>query len=203
MSSKPTPQFLALIATQSHDEVYRAPRIKGDGPALTVLAINSPGVPEEDWYYYSQRVGKDSVAFLLYDQERDQYQCLSQFHGPLARYVPGAFTGSMDKEGLSPHQITIEEVAEEAGYEVTNDFARVLLLGKEPVSSQTSEEVNLFVVDITGLPQRIRAPENIYEDNITRFWFDGDAIIDKLEWKAKLIVLKHRQYLAAQETFTT
>lgn len=186
------PEFAQLLAEQSHDPVYTAPRMKGDGPALTVMAINRLGTPEEDWYYYSERVGKDSVAFLLYDRTRQQYMCLSQLHGPLARYVAGAFTGSMDKAGLSPQQILIEEIAEEAGFDVPPDVQRIYHLGLEPVSSQTNEEVNLYVVDITGLEQQPMAPENIFEKNTFRFWLDADKAIDALEWKGKLIVLKHR-----------
>lgn len=192
------PQFALLLAQQSHDAVYTSPRMKGDGPALTVKAISRPGEAEKDWYYYAERVGKDSVAFLLYDTERDQYQCLSQLHGPLNRYVSGAFTGSFDKQGLSPTQILIEEIAEEAGYAVTNDAARILALGVVPVSSQTNEEVHLFLVDITGLPQNLREPENVFEKNVFRFWLDADQVLATCEWKAQSVVLRHTRLMRAQ-----
>lgn len=194
MPTIPTPEFRALLAKQIRSTVYTSPRIKGDGPALTVKSVAAPGTPPAEAYYFSERVGRDSAAFLLYDGTRAKpYQALSQWHGPLARYVPGAFTGSFDKQALTPEQILIEEVKEEAGYVVESD--NCLLLGVEPVSSQTNESVYLYLVDITGIPQDKTEPQNIFEEQIVRYWCDAATVLRELEWKAKLIVLAHQATL--------
>lgn len=186
-----SPKFLDLVDGETTETVYKAPRLKGLEPALTVLSIGAPGTPPEDRYYFSRRAGRDSVAFVLYDAARTErpYQLLAQWHGPLKRFNLGAFTGSLDKPGLSPRAHLLEEILEEAGYTVTAD--RATLLGYEPVSSQTDESIYLYLVDVTGLTPHRREPENIFEANTRRYWCSYATALKRGEWKSKLIVYTH------------
>lgn len=186
-----TQDFLDFVVQQTTQVEYAAPKHKGDAPALTVLSIGEEGSDPKDRYYFSRRAGKDSVAFVLYDSSRTErpYQLLSQWHGPLKRFILGAFTGSLDKPDLSPLDHLVEEVLEEAGYVVTPD--RVQLLGYEPVSSQTDESVYLYVVDITGITPQRKEPENLFEKNTQRYWCSATTVRKRAEWKAKVIVQLH------------
>lgn len=182
-----TPEFLDYVDGQTTQVEYAAKRTKGAEPALTVLSIGSPDMPPEQRYYYSRRAGKDSVAFVLYDATQVKpYQLLAQWHGPLKKINLGAFTGSIDKPGLSPLEHLLEEIKEEAGYTVS--AARATQVGYEPVSSQTDECVYLYVVNITGLTPHRKTPENLFEANTQRYWCTAAAALRHGEWKSKVIV---------------
>lgn len=117
---QPSSQFLDLVTHQIATPVYESPALKGTQPRLTVLTLAQPNTPPESQYYFYRRGGIDSVAFILYDSTRPRpFQLLSQWHGPLARFQFGAFTGSFDKP-LTLQQHLIEEVYEEAGYRVSS-----------------------------------------------------------------------------------
>jgi 8-oxo-dGTP pyrophosphatase MutT (NUDIX family) len=185
-----TAPFRALVARLRNQRVYVSPKMKKTLPALTVYRQYDPAEDDgTDGYYFSERAGRDSVAFLLVDRGGSEtlFGCLQQWHGPLARFVLGAFTGSLDKPGLSIETIVQEEAMEEAGYHV--GLERIEYLGAEPVSSQCNEETHMFVVDVTGLPQQPLQPENPFEENTETHWLMGPQVLAHGEWKSKLIVL--------------
>ena len=182
-------QFLEMASRLEDQVVYRSPKKKGTQPALTVHRQYDPDEAEdpEEGYYFSERAGRDSVAFLLYDSKRDLYGVLEQWHGPLHRFTLGAYTGSLDKDGLTPAQITQEEVVEEAGYDV--DFDRIHPLREMAVSGQTNEICHLFLIDVTGMEPQAPQPENIFEASVRRSWLPVSAVLERADWKAIMIVL--------------
>lgn len=188
--------FRALVSRLQSQRVYVAPMRKRAMPVITVYRQFDPIEDATDpiaGYYYSERAGRDSVAFLLFDADRPHapYGALTQWHGPLRRFNTGAYTGSMDKPGMGMFGIAIEEVMEEAGFLVTVDH--VMHIKSVPVSGQCNEICHLFLVDVTGLPPRQIRPENPFEANTERPWLTREQVLLGLDWKAALIALGHPQ----------
>jgi hypothetical protein len=182
-----TQDFLRMVKSLEIKDIYKTPAFKGGKKWLTVKMIFDPKEKGKE-FFFVERLGKDSVAFILVDnnRERDKYQILSQYSSPYKRFIEGTFTGSLDKPELSKEEIVIEEVKEEAGYDV--DKSKLQLISSEEVGSSINEIVYLYIVDITGLEQQIREPENIFEQNMSRKWVDIEYINSKCEWKSKLII---------------
>lgn len=138
-------------------------------------------------FYFSERAGVDSVAFILVDANReDMFACISQFRGNYGQFQTGCFTGSLDKPELSLEEIVIEETKEEAGYEVTLD--RVAYMTTEFCGSGTNERVHIYIVDVTGLEEGEKEPESVFEENTETIWMDKNGIMHCQDWKAKLAV---------------
>lgn len=185
-----TSEFQQMLRRLRNQPVYVCPKAKKNLPAITVHRQFDPTDDDGlDGYYFAERAGRDSVAFLLVDRSGPQplYGVLTQWHGPLRRFVVGAFTGSLDKEDLSIEQIVQEELVEEAGYMV--EPCRLIYVSAEPVSGQTNEQVHLFLVDTTGLQQTDIAPENIFEANMQVNWMPHSQAMANSEWKGRLILL--------------
>ena len=187
-----TNSFRAMTARLRDERTYVAPVKKKTLPALTVYRQFDPA--DDDGvggYYFSERAGKDSVAFLLYDAAREEtgqpWGVLMQWHGPLRRFSFGAYTGSLDKPQLGLEQIVQEEALEEAGYHV--DLDRIWYFGAHAVSGQCNEECHLFAVDVTSIAPAQLQPENDFEANTERPWWSPSDILKLADWKAKLILL--------------
>lgn len=189
-----TDEFHQKMSRLKHFLVYRTPAFKRGKKYLSLISVKDPQDPEDPGYFYVQRLGRDSVAFLLYDSSGEHggdntynWGVLEQYHSPIKRWVKGAFTGSMDKPDLDATAICVEEVIEEAGFKVTPD--RITEVAYLPVGANTNEQVHLFVVDVTGLPQDKAEPENIFEANTNIYWYDEQYVLQSCEWKAQLILL--------------
>lgn len=167
------------------EKVWTSP---GTGKFVSVLRR---GTDESNFWYYAQRKGKDSVAFLLHDSSRDgdNYLTLEQYNGSHDIFTRGAFTGSIDKPGLTVPEIVIEEVFEEAGFQVTPD--RVIHLTSDVMGTSTDETVHMYIVDVTGLEHIGKNPENVWEENTNLIWTKPKVIADGNEIKAKSILLAH------------
>lgn len=197
--AKVQPGFVDFAKSKPHAQVYQSGQKKK--PLKMFVIQDDPSGDPTKGYYYVQREGINSVAFLLVDyyhnnSVRPRIQVLSQWHGPTNQFNVGAFTGSLEKPEISIKQAVIEEVKEEAGYDLSdndlsNKFDRVTHLGESLVSGNTNETVHLFLIDITGLKQEVREPENLFEENMTRFWISADDALSgkvTLEIKAMSIL---------------
>lgn len=186
-----TDTFRQMTGRLRSARVYVSPMKKKTLPTLTVYRQFDPADDDGvSGYYFSERAGKDSVAFLLYDQSREganPWGVLTQWHGPLCRFSPGAYTGSLDKEALQIEEVCQEEAMEEAGYHV--GLERITYLGAQTVSGQCNEECHLFVVDVTGMQPAQIQPENEFEANCEREWWTTGRVLAQADWKAKLIAL--------------
>lgn len=185
-------EFLQKVRRCVATEVWRSPAFKAGKKYLTVHCIKDPRDPKDPGYYYVERVGKDSVGFLLLDEERGdaKWGVLQQWHGPLKKFGTGAFTGSCDKDDCDTRDITQEEAVEEAGYDVP--LEQILPIGVFAVSAMTNEEVHLFVVDVRGIDPDEIQPENIFEANTFTKWMTEDEVLSRCEWKARMIVQGYR-----------
>jgi len=139
-------------------------------------------------YYFMERAGVDSVAFILVDKNSDKpFGLINQFRGQSGKFIKGAYTGSLDKPELSLDEIVLEEVKEESGYVV--DLGRITFISKEIAGAMTNEQINLYVVDVTGLQPEELEPESVFEENTENLWFTYEEAMNKTEdWKVKLIL---------------
>ena len=190
-----TPDFLDLVQNRLKKfVVWKSPAFKGGKKYLSVIEIKDPQ-GEYGSYFYVQRMGKNSVAFICYDPTRVESEgrllILRQWHGPLSTFVDGAFTGSLDKADKSVLEILAEEMIEEAGIHFDSlDILQTATSykGAHPVSANTDELVHLFIVNVATATKSPIQPENIFEQNTRRLWTDRKYILSKCEWKANLIL---------------
>lgn len=189
-----TSQFMEMVKRLVDKPIYKTPAFKGGKKWLTIYKVTDPESDNSD-FYYVERLGKDSVAFLLVDHDREgEFGILQQFSSPYRKFFKGAFTGSLDKPELSVQDIVVEEIKEEAGYDVSGEAdQRIIPCGTMPVLSSTNETVNLFMVDVTGLQQQRKAPENIFEENMNIYWVGEDQIREQCEWRAHIILCRWKK----------
>ena len=152
------------------------------------------------YYYYAERGGKDSIAFILYDKDKDRFGLIYESKPPLDEtfgeevHMLTAFGGSIDCD-KTPEEICQMEVAEEAGFEVP--LEKIYSVGKVLVSTQMSQMCHLFYVDITGIEKTLTAE---YEDqkkfqNDSVEWINYDTLMTLYDWKAATIVAKAPFYI--------
>ena len=72
---------------------------------------------------------KDSVAILLWHRERECFIFVRQFRPPVYLHNGDGMTielcaGLLDKEGLSPEEVAVEEIEEECGYRIQKSLLR-------------------------------------------------------------------------------
>lgn len=164
---------------------------KSDNKFIKIIRKDFPG-SNYGSYYYSQRLGKNSLAFLLYDSTIDKFACLIQHNPAVDRFLLNSFTGSLDKN-KKVREILLEEIKEESGYTIPPDEIkdRVIYLSKQPVSSQTNEEVYLYLINVTNLKQGKTIPDNDWEKYSYIKWTSSNFIFKNAEWKARIIVLEY------------
>jgi len=166
-------------------------------------------------YFYAERAGLDSVAFILVDENReDKYGVVKERKPALDdRYglevlVETAFGGSNDaiddekyreisksygrnkdsKDFVLSHfqKLVQTEAREESGFDV--DLSRITYVSKELVSTQMNQWVYTFAVNVTGLTQGTPEPQNAEEEQSTIVWKTLKQVQQMNDWKAKTIV---------------
>lgn len=153
--------------------------------------VGEPFLTVKSWknsYYFSERGGKDSVAFILFDRRFNQYGLVKEFKCPIDKFMITAFGGSFDQVDNNPINIVINEVREEAGFEVTEDNIRSL--GKVFVSTQSNQFCYLFMVHIDKRNQLELRPENSMEALATVEWLTQNEVFQLEDWKAVTILTK-------------
>lgn len=159
------------------------------------------------YYEYSERPGKDSIAFVLYDSSLGLYGLINESKPPMdERYnklvkMVTAFGGSIDMD-KTYQEICQTEVLEEAGYDVPLD--RIQTIGKTLVSSQMSQLCEGFLVDVTDIKKTHRTE---YEQPMTdeqaqkdpnefagngTVWLTKDEVLMNNDWKSIFIIAKYK-----------
>lgn len=145
-------------------------------------------------FYFSERAGVDSVAFMLFDSSNTEtpFGIIEQFRGNYGDFHKGLYTGSLDKPELTLEQIVVDEVNEESGYKLTYEDieTRVHKISTEHAGSCTNERVHIYVVDVTGVELGELAPESPFELNTNNHWVCAQGILHCDDWKAKLALLQ-------------
>ena len=141
-------------------------------------------------YTYAERLGKDSIAFILVDRNSNKYGLVNEYKPPIQRYEVTAFGGSLDKD-ISMERLVMEEVAEEAGFHVGKDAITFVM--KTLVSTQMNQYCYLYLVDITGIPRTMHNPETYMEAMSSVVWRTYEQIQQGNDWKALCLAAHHVQ----------
>lgn len=136
-------------------------------------------------YYYAERLGRDSIAFILHDRNSGKFGLIKEFKPPIDDFLITAFGGSLDKE-ISMEEIVVEEVHEEAGY--TN--AQISYAGRSFVSTQMNQFCYLYLVDVTYAKSVPRIHLSVMDDKSTVEWLHKTQVISGDCWKAITILTK-------------
>lgn len=168
-----------------------AKNFNGD-PFFSVKQVNGS-------YVYGERIGVDSIAFVLYDRSKriDRFGLINErkpslnefnkhFDGDV--YMTTAFGGSIDSE-YSFKEIVQIETKEESGYSVELD--RITSLGSVLVSTQMNQMCHLYMVDVTNLLQGEKdlGPG---EEGSNVLWISEMAVYGGQDWKAITILTKFK-----------
>ena len=165
----------------------------------------SPG----GWFFYAERKGIDSVAFVLFDKSDDKVKyCLvnetkppmEEFNSDKEVFLTTAFGGSQDKVNRDEYvelsedskldlmkTIALSECSEEGGYDITDD-SRILFLDKVLLSTQMNQYVYCFAFDVTGLDFKGTRPQDRGEEKATLVWVSQEDIESSECIKARAIV---------------
>ena len=141
-------------------------------------------------YYFAERLGVDSIAFVCRDIKTGQILLNNEFKPPIRQKILGSFGGSRDKD-KSLVLIVKDEVAEEAGFEVETEDIKYL--GVVFVSTQMNQFCSLFMVSVNKNEQKERRPESKIEEMAETRWVDESdyfGLTDLLDWKVTTIMAK-------------
>jgi len=148
------------------------------------------------YYLFAQRAGVDSIAFILYNADRQKYALIHESKPPLdgidyRASLITAFGGSIDMgDAVTYQQICQTEVAEEAGYNVP--LSNIHSIGKTLVSTQMSQMCEGFLVDVTGIPKEQKAEWEVLESSTINgdrvLWMSYDEVMENGDWKSVYIM---------------
>ena len=190
-----TPDALQTLVDKLIDET-------GLWPQFTKVDSNTPElvydtkflqVFNDNGYTYSQRLGKDSVAFILYDRSNPKapFGLITEYKPPIKSFLTTAFGGSLDKDA-TPAQIVLEEVREEAGYIVTP--SNIHQFGSVMVSTQSNQMCHLFIVNVENAEKCPTEPESLAEVFATTEWLSHEEVLKLQDWKAPTIISKFSKF---------
>lgn len=150
-------------------------------------------VRKNQGYYYSERKGVDSVAFVLFGiniEEPNRIGLIKEKKYPINKEIIGAFGGSIDQEHFKDDLriLVKEEVMEESGFNVSLDD--ITFYGRVFVSTQMNQYCYLFGVSVNKLLQGTRTSDNPRELDSTVVWLTLPEILHLEDWKALNIVTK-------------
>lgn len=134
-------------------------------------------------YFYAERLGVDSVAFILHDKKTGLYGLINEFKPPVDKFLTTAFGGSLDKD-KTHREIVAEEVEEESGYRE----AVIINRGRAFVSTQMNQYCYLYLVDITNAEKCPTIPHNDWDEQATTKWLTKKEVLESDCWKAITII---------------
>ena len=138
-------------------------------------------------YQFAERRGVDSIAFICYDENSEQFLINCEYKPPTNQFIDGAFGGSLDKN-VDKIQIVLDEIREEAGFDIDKEY--VYFLGKVFVSTQMNQYCHLYIIEVDRNKQLERKPENLVEAMAKTKWIGWDDIGKLEDWKAITILAK-------------
>ena len=157
-----------------------------------------------EYYIYGERVGQDSIFFVLLDRNTNKYALISESKPPLDErentkvMLTTAFGGSIDMKNKTPKEICQIEVLEESGFNVPMD--NIHYMNSTLVSTQMSQMALGFLVDVTDIrktqkaeyeqdvsdTQTIKDPDEFSRNSVK--WLTRDEVIQNGDWKSIYIV---------------
>jgi hypothetical protein len=155
------------------------------------------------YYCYSERPGKDSIGFILYDDNIKKFALIYEAKPPLDERMDAkvmmttAFGGSIDMQH-SYKEICQVEVREEAGYDVPLD--NITSVGKTLVSTQMSQLMEGFLVDVTNIKKTLKTEVETFNEEGSRdpdefkhnktVWMNEEELVSNSDWKSIFIMCK-------------
>lgn len=144
-------------------------------------------------YYYAERKGIDSVAFVLFNihaTDEKKIGLLKEMKFPVEESIVGAFGGSIDDEKYHDdlYSLVIDEALEEAGFIVDKDD--ITYYGKYFVSTQMNQFCHLFGVTVDKFKQGLRTTTNPHELESFITWVSVPEVLQLKDWKTIVIVTK-------------
>lgn len=157
-------------------------------------------------YFYAERKGIDSVAFILIDESRsDKYGVIHERKPAMDDrfscefYLTTAFGGSNDSVEIDMYenfseikkidhfkQLVKHECKEESGYSVKTD--NIFFTSKDYASTQMNQWVYLFYVNVTHVKFEGRVLQDVLEEKSSVVWKDLAGIRKLNDWKCKSII---------------
>jgi 8-oxo-dGTP pyrophosphatase MutT (NUDIX family) len=131
-------------------------------------------------YMYAERLGKDSIAFICYDEGLGKVLVNKEYKPPVNEFITGAFGGSLDKD-VSLEEIVRAEAKEEGGF---SDIKEIQPIGKFLVSTQMNQFCHLYLVHVDRNDEGEREPENAIEAMAETIWIDESEVFALNDWKA-------------------
>lgn len=131
-------------------------------------------------YFYAERLGKDSVAFVLWNSNTGKYGLINEYKPPIDKHLITAFGGSIDKRVTTLEEIVLQEVLEEAGFKVC--YSDITYLSKIFVSTQMNQFCHLYLVDVSDAEFLGRQEE----DEVV--WKAERDIYSLSDWKSICII---------------
>ena len=144
-------------------------------------------------FYYTERKGADSIAFVLFANNTDDLKrigLVKEFKKPVNQAIISAFGGSIDHEKYHDNLFTLvqDEALEESGFKV--EFDDIEYYGKVFVSSMMNQFCHLFGITVNKFTQGLKTTTNPEELKSTIEWLTLPEVINLQDWKAILIVTK-------------
>jgi len=144
-------------------------------------------------YFYSERKGVDSIAFILIAVNASDDRRIGLIHewkDPISSFLTTAFGGSIDDEKYHNDLRTLvkDEVLEESGFDV--GFESIKYHGNVMVSTQSNQFCHLFSVEVDKLQQGERTTTNPTELRSSVSWLTMLEISTLEDWKAQAIILR-------------
>jgi 8-oxo-dGTP pyrophosphatase MutT (NUDIX family) len=136
-------------------------------------------------YEYAERKGVHSIAFILVDKETQRVGLRLEHKPPINAWLLGAFGGSIDPK-KSLIDIVINEVREEAGYEVT--ASEIEYKGKYFVSTQMNQFCYLFTVCVGEFDNTEPTSTNPEEQLSSVHWMNPYDVNVIEDWKAIILM---------------
>lgn len=144
-------------------------------------------------FYYSERQGVDSIAFVLFaintDDER-RIGLVKEIKYPVDKFLIGAFSGSIDdsKYYNDLRILVIEEVLQESGFII--NYENISYYNKVMVSSQMNEFCYLFGITVDKNQQTLKTTTNLSELSASIAWLTLPEVFKLEDWKAITIISK-------------
>lgn len=161
----------AIMAVPAHDDRDYAFAKKFDIPIVQVLE-EVTGTPHEN------EIRKNSIVAILYDEDRDKYLTINwgEKGGRL-------FIGGTIKDGESPYECAVREIAEETGYK---DIELVYELPQINHHYYAYNKDKYFNIESTGfffkLKSDVCSTQNLDDDeDFDVEWVDSKTIADEIK----------------------
>jgi 8-oxo-dGTP pyrophosphatase MutT (NUDIX family) len=157
-----------------------------DNKFINIKEINYPEMHVGN-YQFAERLGKDSIAFILWDSNLEQFLLNEEYKPPVDEFILGSFGGSIDSNKTT-EEIVIAEAKEEAGFVVTKE--QVHFVGEILVSTQMNQFCKLYLVEVNKEDQEAREPENAIEAMAKTKWVqrDNEEFRKLRDWKPLVII---------------